>query len=428
MGKLKRPGTHFLALILLAILILVLVRLAGPKIGNSFSSINSCLPDGSACVITPTAGDSPPTILEPTTIDSSSPVEEQLEQIDKLLSQSVQSSIAYNVPDALTLDSTVTIELLLNPSIAPTQLAGQISANGEVVTAQIEVTPMMKAELISRNGEALAIQPIHANAVQLVSNIDTTRWAWLVTGKKSGQQKLLLVIYRLIKFEGQEFWREVKSYEAEISVEVTFGQRLQSLGWGWAIVWFLAIFLLAALWRQYGQSRSPLEQRLTATRKGRAGSIFISYRRSDSADIAGRIYDRLLEEYGRASIFKDVDSIPLGTDFKAFLDRKVSECDFVLAIIGDHWLDARDDAGRRRLDDPQDFVRAEIESALEQDIPVIPLLVRGAKMPEAEDLPASLRTLVYKNGIPIRPDPDFHRDMDRLISALDESAGSTPPA
>jgi hypothetical protein len=425
MGKLRKPGTYFLAFLLLAILILVLVRLAGPKIGNSFSSINSCLPDGSACVITPTAGDSPPTVLEPTTIDSSSPVEEQLEQIDKLLSQSIQSSIAYNVPDAVTLDSTVTIELLLNPSITPTQLAGQITANGEVVTAQIEVTPMMKAELISKNGEALAIQPIHANAVQLVSNLDTTRWAWLVTGKKSGQQKLLLVIYRLIKFEGQEFWREVRSYEAEINVEVTFGQRLQSPGWGWAVVWFLAIFLLAALWRQYGQSRNSLARPVTATRKGRVGSIFISYRRSDSADIAGRIYDRLLDEYGRASIFKDVDSIPLGTDFKEFLNRKVSECDFVLAIIGDHWLDARDDTGRRRLDDPQDFVRAEIESALEQDIPVIPLLVRGAQMPEAENLPASLRTLVYKNGIPIRPDPDFHRDMDRLISALDESAGST---
>jgi hypothetical protein len=428
MGKLRKPGTYFLALVLLAILILVLVRLVGPRVGNSFSSINACLPDGSACVVTPTAGYSPPTISEPTIIDSSSSVEEELEQIDKLLSQSVQSSIAYNVPGAVTLDSTVTIELLLNPSITPTQLSGQITANGEVVTAQIEVTPRMKAELISKNGEALAIQPIHANAVQLVSNIATTRWAWLVTGKKGGQQKLLLVIYRLIKFEDQEFWREVKSYEAEINVEVTLGQRLQSLGWGWPVALFLTIFLFAALWRQYGQSRSSLERPVTAARKGRVGSLFISYRRSDSADIAGRIYDRLLEEYGRASIFKDVDSIPLGKDFKEFLVRKVSECDFVLAIIGDHWLDARDDAGSRRLDDPQDFVRAEIESALEQDIPVIPLLVQGAKMPEEDDLPTSLRALVYKNGIPIRPDPDFHRDMDRLISALDESVGSNSRA
>jgi hypothetical protein len=131
-----------------------------------------------------------------------------------------------------------------------------------------------------------------------------------------------------------------------------------------------------------------------------------------------------VDEYGRASIFKDVDSIPLGTDFKEFLDRKVSECIFVLAIIGDRWLDARDETGKRRLEDPQDFVRAEIESALEQNIPVIPLLVRDAKMPEEEDLPASLRKLVYKNGIRIRPDPDFHRDMERLISALDESTES----
>ena len=149
------------------------------------------------------------------------------------------------------------------------------------------------------------------------------------------------------------------------------------------------------------------------------GNIFISYRRSDSADNAGRIYDRLVGRFGKEPIFKDVDSIPLGLDFKEYLDEQVGKCDVLLAIIGDQWLEANDASGKRRLDDPADFVRIEIESALERNIPVIPLLVRGAQMPSEEVLPSSLRKLVYRNGIPIRSDPDFHRDMDRLIKALE---------
>jgi hypothetical protein len=148
--------------------------------------------------------------------------------------------------------------------------------------------------------------------------------------------------------------------------------------------------------------------------------IFISYRRSDSADIAGRIYDRLTGRFGRNPIFKDVDSIPLGLDFKEYLDAKVSECSVLLAIIGDRWLDASDEMGKLRLDDPTDFVRIELESALARGIPVIPLLVRGVRMPAEDKLPASLKRLAYRNGISIRPDPDFHRDMDRLISALEK--------
>ena len=104
-------------------------------------------------------------------------------------------------------------------------------------------------------------------------------------------------------------------------------------------------------------SASPVN----ATRRGpgleSSGHIFISYRRSDSADIAGRIYDRLIDSFGKNPIFKDVDSIPLGFDFKEYLDAKVSECNALLAIIGDRWVDATDAAGKKRLEDPADFVR-----------------------------------------------------------------------
>ena len=117
------------------------------------------------------------------------------------------------------------------------------------------------------------------------------------------------------------------------------------------------------------------------------------------------------------------NSIPLGVDFKEYLDKKVSECSILLAVIGNHWLDASDASGKRRLEDSSDFVRIEIESALQRGIPVIPLLVHGIQIPREEQLPPSLRKLVYRNGIPIRPDPDFHRDMDRLISALEKYVG-----
>jgi hypothetical protein len=148
--------------------------------------------------------------------------------------------------------------------------------------------------------------------------------------------------------------------------------------------------------------------------------IFISYRRSDSIDISGRIYDRLVEKYRKDMVFKDVDSIPLGVNFKEYLDGQVSECKILLAIIGNGWLDAKGATGNIRLQDPADFVRIEIESALKRNIPVIPLLVGGAVMPPAEQLPLSLSELAYRNGIQIRPDPDFHRDMDRLISSLEK--------
>ncbi len=146
--------------------------------------------------------------------------------------------------------------------------------------------------------------------------------------------------------------------------------------------------------------------------------VFISYRREDSNAIAGRIYDRLVEECGRKNVFKDVDSIPLGTDFRQVLSGAVGQCDVFLPVIGKAWADATDQAGERRLAKKTDFVRVEVEAALERGIPVIPLLVDGASVPGPEELPESLRDLSFRNGAPIRYDPDFHRDMDRVIAGL----------
>jgi serine/threonine-protein kinase len=146
--------------------------------------------------------------------------------------------------------------------------------------------------------------------------------------------------------------------------------------------------------------------------------IFISYRRSDSPDATGRIYDRLASHFGKETIFKDVDSIPLGADFRAHLNHVLSQCQAVLVIVGSQWTDARDGAGARRLDNPDDFVRIELEAALVRGVPVIPVLVANATMPREGHLPQSLAPFAYRQAIAVRPDPDFHRDMDRLVASL----------
>jgi Tol biopolymer transport system component len=146
--------------------------------------------------------------------------------------------------------------------------------------------------------------------------------------------------------------------------------------------------------------------------------IFISYRRSDTPDAVGRIYDRLVAEFGKARVFKDVDSIPLGQDFRGHLNDIVGGCAAVLAIIGPKWTDIRNEAGQKRLEDPDDFVRIELEAALARSVPVVPVLVGHAPMPGSSQLPSSLASLAFRQSIEVRPDPDFHNDATRLVSAL----------
>ncbi len=157
-----------------------------------------------------------------------------------------------------------------------------------------------------------------------------------------------------------------------------------------------------------------------------ANRVFISYRRVDSAEVVGRIYDRLAEHFGKDAIFKDVNSIYPGENFKVKISDSVAQCTVLLAIIGDQWLIIKDEKGNRRLDNPDDFVRLEIELALERkNISVIPLTVRGAQVPDAKDLPPSLSQLVFKNALPIRPDPDFDNDIARLITALEKALATS---
>jgi len=150
--------------------------------------------------------------------------------------------------------------------------------------------------------------------------------------------------------------------------------------------------------------------------------IFISYRRSDSEETTGRIYDRLVEEFGKDAVFRDIDTIPLKTKFADEIRECLQKASLAVVVIGPDWLNASDEKGKRRLDNPEDFVRIEISTALSLGVPIIPVTVRRAVLPRREDLPDALRALQEWNGQSVRPDPDFHADMGRLIHQIQGAA------
>jgi hypothetical protein len=141
------------------------------------------------------------------------------------------------------------------------------------------------------------------------------------------------------------------------------------------------------------------------------GSVFISYRRDDSEDITGRIHDHLERLIDRESLFRDVDNILPGVRFDTHINDALQNCGLVLAIIGPDWV-------TQRLSEPQDHLRLEIEFALRCDIPIIPVLVRGASIPTASQIPESIAKLVLYNGAVVRSDRGFKSSVKSLAKAI----------
>lgn len=155
--------------------------------------------------------------------------------------------------------------------------------------------------------------------------------------------------------------------------------------------------------------------------------VFLSYRRADTAGHAGRIGDGLARRFGRAVIFRDIDAIAAGTDFVRALERAIADACACLVLIGDTWLDCVDADGNRRLDARDDTVRREIELALGRPgLMVVPVLVEGARMPEADSLPTSIRQLARLQAVELT-ESRWEYDMDHLAKVL-EKAGVHPPA
>ena len=163
--------------------------------------------------------------------------------------------------------------------------------------------------------------------------------------------------------------------------------------------------------------------------------IFISYRRDDSAGYAGRLYDRLVAHFGAERVFMDVEGIEPGLDFVVAIEEAVGSCRVLIAVIGDEWTTAADAAGRRRLDDPNDFIRLETGAALQRGIRVVPVLVGGAVMPQIADLPDDLKALTRRQAIEINH-KQWEASTGELIRTLEsilkrppvDAVAKTPPA
>ncbi len=147
--------------------------------------------------------------------------------------------------------------------------------------------------------------------------------------------------------------------------------------------------------------------------------IAISYRRSDSQDITGRIFDRLTQQYGRDTVFRDIDSIKPGIDFRTQIAAALATADVLLVIVGPRWL-GRGKGVESRMDSEGDPVRVEVEMALKRNIPIIPVLVSGMKMPDVSQLPDILKDFVYRQAVQVDGGRDFDYHIDGLIRTLDQ--------
>jgi TIR domain len=155
--------------------------------------------------------------------------------------------------------------------------------------------------------------------------------------------------------------------------------------------------------------------------------ICISYRRSDSTAIVGRIYDRLVGRYGAESIFMDLNDIPYGADFRKHIQAAFQETSVLIAAIGPAWIGQQAN-GAARIHDKLDPVRVEIQTALRQRILVIPVLVDGGRMPSADDLPRNIKEFSFRNAMRVDSGVDFPLHMERLMTFVDQALGIEKPA
>jgi TIR domain-containing protein len=145
--------------------------------------------------------------------------------------------------------------------------------------------------------------------------------------------------------------------------------------------------------------------------------VFISYRREDTAAAAGRVYDRLSRLLAIPNVFFDVSTIGGGEDFAQKIASEISKSDATLAFIGDKWLEKSPSGGGPRICEPDDYVRAELRTALSRPLLVVPVLVGGARMPRPEQLPEDIRAITAKNALPLRHE-SFDDDTENIVAAV----------
>lgn len=152
-------------------------------------------------------------------------------------------------------------------------------------------------------------------------------------------------------------------------------------------------------------------------RRGRL--VFVSYRTQDSFDITGRLCDHLVSAYGRSRVFRDIDSIPIGSAFLDYIEDAIAQSRALVAVIGPDWSGYRT-SGTRHFDNPDDVVRFELLCARRRGIPIYPVLVNRARLPSEASLPDDLKFVAGLQAMRLRGDIDFHADFDRLRRGIEK--------
>jgi len=219
------------------------------------------------------------TLTQPVVLATLS-LEEELERVQVQLNRSLRGNIKYTAPTTMELNGSFLIELRLNPSLSADELGTEIVERGGFVTStadpdvllsrsgaevkvlgsEVEITPLMKAVLVSEDPDAFSLQALHAAEIQPVGKQTTTIWQWLITAKQSGTHRLILVIYRQINIDGKEYWPSVETHQAYIDVRVTFGEVLRLMDWKWIAGILVTALLIPAFWRWIDQRRKRSDE------------------------------------------------------------------------------------------------------------------------------------------------------------------------
>jgi len=177
-----------------------------------------------------------------------------LSGIGNILQNALKGRIAYNAPAAMQLDQTLDIQLLLSPSLGEEELKQKIVEMGQIMEAEIQITPLMKADLKSDDPQAFAIQAFHDSPEQVVLTDAPTEWRWSLTAKKSGDRFVTLTLYRQVDYNGQFYWTMVETYKNSIHITVSPKQRWENFDWKWLAGILLTAILIPAMWRLIDRS------------------------------------------------------------------------------------------------------------------------------------------------------------------------------
>ena len=366
---------------------------------------NTAQPPPTSSMPNPVSIEPPPPeamMVEPSRLETSAPTKKI-------------GNILFNPPTKMILGVTEIVEV----RVARNKISEEnLSGSGAIQTDTLPISERMSIRLCcgDKEDDPFAIstaspkeQPVDN---PIVGDNEFTEWVFQVTPKKSGPQQLILYASAHYQFQNGEPMVKDEVFKRDIDIQVDSSKQAQNwLAEQWHWLGLLLVIPLAAVLI----SRRRKTEKVHPTLSGNE-SVFISYRRDDSSGYTLAIYEKLKSALGDEGVFMDMDDIPHGENFAKHIEKVLNKAYTVLVMIGKGWLNASNAKGRR-LDEPGDYVRMEIATALSKDLRVIPVLLRGEEMPTPEALPEDLQDLCMRNAIRIHDD-QFDASIQRLIQSI----------